>query len=28
MGIFKHLIERMEADPFVKNLFMDWANRK
>ena len=28
MGIFKHLIKRMEEDPFVKNLFMDWANRK
>ena len=27
MHIFKGLISRMEADPFVKDLFMRWANR-
>lgn len=27
MSIFKILIEMMEADPYVKNLFTQWANR-
>lgn len=27
MAIFRHLIELMEKDPFVKRLFVDWANR-
>ncbi len=27
MTIFKYLIELMESDQFVKNLFMRWANR-
>lgn len=27
MNIFKYLIERMESDQFVKNLFTRWANR-
>jgi len=27
MAIFKHLIELMETDPFVKELFTRWANR-
>jgi uncharacterized protein len=27
MHIFRSLIERMRKDPFVKNLFMQWANR-
>jgi His-Xaa-Ser system radical SAM maturase HxsB len=26
MTIFKYLITRMDEDPFVKNLFLDWAN--
>lgn len=26
MDIFRYLIERMEGDPFVKRLFMQWAN--
>lgn len=25
MRIFKYVIERMEADPYVKRLFMSWA---
>ena len=27
MGIFKYLIQLMESDPVVKNIFMNWANR-
>src|SRR5258707_15354194 len=27
MGIFRHLIELMESDGFVKRLFVTWANR-
>jgi len=27
MHIFKGLVSRMESEPFVKNLFMRWANR-
>lgn len=27
MNIFRYLIEKMEEDPFVKNLFIRWANR-
>jgi radical SAM protein with 4Fe4S-binding SPASM domain len=27
MTIFKYLIELMESDPYVKNLFVRWANR-
>jgi His-Xaa-Ser system radical SAM maturase HxsB len=26
MSIFKYLVTRMDEDPFVKNLFLDWAN--
>ena len=26
MGIFKYLVGRMEDDPFVKDLFLKWAN--
>jgi len=26
MTIFKYLITRMEADPYIKNLFLSWAN--
>lgn len=27
MAIFRYLIQKMESDPFVKRLFMVWANR-
>jgi uncharacterized protein len=27
MAIFRHLIELMESDPFVKRLFLKWANK-
>jgi uncharacterized protein len=27
MGIFRYLIGKMESDPFVRSLFLKWANR-
>ena len=27
MAVFRYLIEKMESDPFVRRLFLKWANR-